>query len=217
MVTGPRSGSAPESTSMAAWASPSARLPTGRALHQLVRVSLTAILASRRCDMLKTMSAAALSFLLAVGGGVAFAESGGHASPPPKATSSQASGQQGSHANNMPRAVGFASEEVETAPWTVQSIDKQNRNLVLRGPDGTQNTVNIPAGTPGFDSLKKGDQIQLDYYEAAVVGVPANTAKPSSQSGSNSGSAQGTTDNNAHRQVRSIRKVDHNNQSKANH
>lgn len=164
--------------------------------------------------MLKTMSAAALSFLLAVGGGVAFAESGGHASAP-KATSSQASGQQGSRANT-PRAVGFASEEVETAPWTVERVDKQNRSLVLRASDGTQNTVNIPAGTPGFDSLKKGDQIQLDYYEAAVVGVPANTAKPSSQTGSNSGSAQGKNDN-ANRQVRNIRKVDQNNQSKTNH
>jgi len=117
----------------------------------------------------------------------------------------------------MPGEVGFASEEVQTAPWTVERIDKQNRNLVLRAPDGTQNTVNIPPGTPGFDSLKKGDQIQLDYYEAAVVDVPANTAKPSSHSGSSSSSAQGTNDKNAHRQVRNIRKVDQNNHSKMNH
>ncbi len=155
--------------------------------------------------MLKTMSAAALSFLLAVGGGVAFAETG-HQASPPSPTSSQTAAQPASRAA-VPAAVGFEEEDVQTAPWTVQRIDKQNRDLVLRAPDGTQNTVNIPAGTPGFDSLKKGDQVQLDYFEAAMVGVPGNTAKSASQNGSSSSTGHANADN---RRVRSIRKVGQN-------
>jgi hypothetical protein len=155
--------------------------------------------------MLKTMSAAALSFLLAVGGGVAFAEGGGQA-PSSAAPSSQSSGASAPRANS-PRAMGFEEEEVQTAPWTVQRIDQKNHDLVLRAPDGTQSTVNIPAGTPGFDSLKKGDQIQLDYFEAAVVGVPANSASKTTQTGS--GSTHAAANDTTNRQVRSIRKVGH--------
>jgi hypothetical protein len=161
--------------------------------------------------MLKTMSAAALSFLLAVGGGVAFAASGGQA-PSPAATSSASSGQKADHA--APGAMGFEEEEVQTAPWTVERIDKKNHDLVLRAADGTQNTVNIPPGTPGFDSLKKGDKIELDYFEAAVIGVPGNSAKPSSQTGAGSGHANA---DNSNRRVRSIRKVQNNSTDQSGH
>jgi hypothetical protein len=148
--------------------------------------------------MHKTMAATALSFLMAMGGGAALADAGGQTS-----SSSRA---QGSRANaNMKGPVGFAEEEVETAPWTVQRVDKQNHHLVLRAPDGTQNTVDIPAGTPGFDSLKKGDQIQLDYFDAAVV----EPAAPTSANGSD----RSATGNSSNRKVRNIRKVGHNNNS----
>ncbi len=163
--------------------------------------------------MLKTMSAAALSVLLTVGGGVALAEGSGQTPSP--AASTQSSGQNGARANHAPGAVGFEEEEVQTAPWTVERIDKKNHQLVVRAPDGTQNTMNIPSGTPGFDSLKQGDKIQLDYFEAAVVGVPGNSAKASSTAGA--GSGQAASNDNSNRQVRRIRKVNQNGNSSANH
>lgn len=150
--------------------------------------------------MRKTMVATALSFLMAIGAGAALADTGGHAPSAP--AYSRAPGQQGTAAN-APAAVGFAEEEVQTAPWTVQRVDKQNHNLVLQAPDGTQNTVSIPAGTPGFDTLKKGDQIQLDYFDAAIV-------EPAGSPTSSSGSGQKAASNDTGRKVRNIRKVGHN-------
>jgi len=166
--------------------------------------------------MHKTMAATALSFLMAVGGGVALAEAGGgQAAPSAAAPSSQASGQSSNPKTgaNTPGSVGFAEEEVQTAPWTVERVDKKNHNLVLQAPDGTQNTVDIPAGTPGFSGLAKGDQVQLDYFDAAFVGVPASNQASSTSAGS---SSQSATANNTNRKVRNIRKVGHNNNNNNN-
>lgn len=104
--------------------------------------------------MRNVMRAIPLSFLMAVGGGAALANSNSTDQTPSSsaAPSSQASGphtsgqQQGKGNGSAP--VGFAEEEVTSTPLTVEHIDKQNRNLVLRAPDGTQSTVGIPAGTP---------------------------------------------------------------------
>jgi hypothetical protein len=116
--------------------------------------------------------------------------------------------------------VGFAEEEVTSAPLTVERIDKKNRNLVLRATDGTQSTVPIPAGTPGFDSLKQGDKVQIDYYAAEVFepGQPANGAN---QTGSTSnhgnqagGTSSGATNGKAtNGKVRNIHKVGNGNET----
>lgn len=159
--------------------------------------------------MHKTMVATSLSFLMAVGGGAALAETGGQSPSPSADQPSQTSGQAGSPNNTARGPVGFAAEEIQTAPWTVERIDKQNRNMVLQAPDGTQNTVNVPAGTPGFDSLKKGDQIQLDYFEAAVVGAPGHQANAKGRTGAtgSTGANNESAGNNSNRQIRGIRKV----------
>ncbi len=169
--------------------------------------------------MHKTMAATALSFLLALGGGVALANSNSNSnsnSGHQGSSSTQGSQQQGTEAN--PKAtqpggqvpVGFAEEEVTSGPFTVQSVDKKNRNLVLRAPDGTQSTVNIPSGTPGFDPLKKGDKVQLDYFAAAVFGPGNQQGNGANQNGSMQGSSSGqanTGANNHVGKVRNIRKV----------
>lgn len=152
------------------------------------------------------MTAAALSFLMALGGGAALAETGGQGSSSSAAPPAQSSDQSGANAARGDKRgpVGFEEEEVETAPWTVQRVDTQKHNLVLQAPDGTQNTVNIPPGTPGFDSLKKGDQVQLDYFDAAVI----EPAAPNKVSGGSSGhGAQPAAGNASNRKVRNIRKV----------
>ncbi len=174
--------------------------------------------------MHNTTAATTLSFLLALGGGgVALANSNPSAKASPAAGTPAAqthaapgSDQQGTQANRpAPQAngqapVGFAEEEITSAPFTVQSIDKTNRNLVLRAPDGTQSTVNIPSGTPGFDSLKQGDRVQLDYFAAAVFGPGNQQAHRANQNGSAEGSASnqaGAGSTNRIGQVRNIRKV----------
>lgn len=166
--------------------------------------------------MRKSMAATALSFLLAMGGGAALADSsssGRSHSSPATSTSQAPASSSSKHTDrqaNQPAAVGFAEEEVTSAPLTVESVDMKNRNLVVRAPDGTKSTVDIPAGTPGFDTLKKGDKVQLDYFAAAVFG-PSNPQQPNrtSQTGSGANANAGSTASNAnHGKVRNIRKVD---------
>jgi hypothetical protein len=127
------------------------------------------------------MGAIAVSFLMAAGGGAALANSNS-GDQKPSATSSQTSGSSGSQAQ---APVGFAEEQVTSAPLTVERIDKKNRNLVVRAPDGTQSTLDIPKGTPGFDSLKKGDKVQIDYFAAEVFGG-GQAANGANQTGSTS-------------------------------
>jgi hypothetical protein len=162
--------------------------------------------------MRKTMAAMALSFLMAMGGGEAFAKSNGKGASSSSAAASQPSGQQGANGQGP---VGFAEEEIQTGPFTIERVDKQNRNMVVRGPDGTKSTVNIPSGTPGFDSLKSGDQVQFDYFEAAVVGPGSSRATGSAQTPASPGMANPASGSNASangsgRTVRNIRKVGHN-------
>ena len=174
--------------------------------------------------MRKTMAATALSFLLSVGGGVALANStsgtqGSSAAgtTPPQSSGSHGSDQQGTQANGQGPA-GFAEEEVTSAPFTVQSVDKKNRTLVLRAPDGTQSTVNIPSGTPGFDSLNKGEEVQVDYFAAEVFGPGNQQGNRANQNGANqNGSMQGSSSSQANAgtnnhigKVRNIRKVNNN-------
>ena len=150
--------------------------------------------------MRKSMAATALSFLLAVGGGAALADS----SP---------SGQHATQANSQ-GPVGFAEEEVTSAPLTVERVDKKNRNVVVRAADGTQSTVDIPSGTPGFDSLKKGDKSSSTILKPLCSDLPTNSKAiaPSQTSASPSGAANSagasTTGNTNHGKVRNIRKVD---------
>ncbi|MFL5303589.1 MAG: hypothetical protein ACJ8F1_00175 [Polyangia bacterium] len=139
------------------------------------------------------MAATALTFLLAVGGGAALADSASGAKSQPQQTQAKSQG-----------PVGFAEEEVTSAPLTVERVDKKNRNVVLRAADGTQSTVDIPSGTPGFDSLKKGDKVQLDYFAAAVFG-PGNQQQ-GNRANANSGNA--AAGNASQGKVRNIRKVD---------
>ncbi len=160
--------------------------------------------------MRKTLGAISVSFLMAVGGGAALAESnsGGQKPSTSAAAPSKASGTQTAGQQTAP--VGFAEEEATSGPFTVESVNKKDRNLMLRAPDGTESTVAISAGTPGFDSLKKGDIVQLDYFAAAVFeGGQRTNAASQSGSGQNHASNQagGTTSSTNGGQVRRIHKI----------
>jgi hypothetical protein len=176
--------------------------------------------------MRNATGAISLSFLMAVGGGAALANSNsGDDQKPPSSSSapssqtsgSQAAGQQHGQPSEQPQGqangrgpVGFAEEEVTSAPLTVERIDTKNRNLVVRAPDGTQSTVDIPAGTPGFDSLKKGDKVQIDYFAAEVFGrgQPANGANQTGSTSNHASNQAGGTGSGANNgKVRNIRKV----------
>ena len=62
---------------------------------------------------------------------------------------------------------------------TVEKIDKSGRKLTLKGPDGEKKEIKVPADVKGFEKLKAGDKIEVDYVESLAVSMlPAGT-KPS--------------------------------------
>ena len=61
---------------------------------------------------------------------------------------------------------------VETT-LTVEGVDKVNRYVTLKGPEGRMVTVYADARVKNLDQLKKGDQVNVKYYQGAAVNVVA--------------------------------------------
>ena len=58
-----------------------------------------------------------------------------------------------------------------TATATVDAIERNSRMLTLKRPDGTMETIRVPAEVKRFDALKVGDTITATYYENVVLRV----------------------------------------------
>lgn len=54
---------------------------------------------------------------------------------------------------------------------TVENIDRQNREVTLRGPEGNTRTLKVGRDVAAFDRLQKGDQVVATYTEAFSVKV----------------------------------------------
>ena len=84
---------------------------------------------------------------------------------------------------------------------TVEAVDKANRYVTLKGPEGNMVSVYADARVKNFDQIKKGDQVDLKYYQAMAVDVvppgqestkPAvSTAKVSAEKGASPAGAVG--------------------------
>src|SRR5262249_51142653 len=63
----------------------------------------------------------------------------------------------------------------------VQKVDVKNRELSLKDPDGNVFKVQVPESVKRLGEIKKGDQIQLDYYQSIALRLqaPGETAPPS--------------------------------------
>ena len=71
-----------------------------------------------------------------------------------------------------------ATAQIKTLPGesitvtaTVDAIERSSRLLTLRRPDGTMETIKVPAEVKRFDALKVGDTISATYYENIVLRV----------------------------------------------
>ena len=70
-----------------------------------------------------------------------------------------------------------------TATATIEAIDKANRVVTLKGPEGNSVDVKAPDQMEGFNSLKVGDQVTATYFNAVMLrarrpGDPASTGEP---------------------------------------
>ena len=71
-----------------------------------------------------------------------------------------------------------AAAQIKTLPGpsitvtaTVDAIERSSRMLTLKKPDGTMETIKVPADVKRFDALKVGDTISATYYENVVLRV----------------------------------------------
>jgi hypothetical protein len=65
---------------------------------------------------------------------------------------------------------------------TVKSIDKSTRRVTLETREGKTMAVQVPEKVKGFDKLKKGDTVDIDYYQSMAVAVmPPGSGPPSRQ------------------------------------
>jgi len=63
--------------------------------------------------------------------------------------------------------------ETKTVTASVESIEKAQREVTVKKPDGTYDVFYFPESIKRFDSLKVGDKITAKYYENLVLRVKA--------------------------------------------
>ena len=78
----------------------------------------------------------------------------------------------------------FSDVSVITA--TVESVDAQNRIIMLKDAAGNVEGLIAPKSVKNFDQIKKGDKFVFEYTESIAVGL---TPKTSSNPGTASSSA----------------------------
>jgi hypothetical protein len=56
-----------------------------------------------------------------------------------------------------------------TVAATVDKVDTQDRQLMLRDNKGNQFKVNVPEDVTRFDAIKKGDKVTVDFYSSVAL------------------------------------------------
>ena len=70
-----------------------------------------------------------------------------------------------------------AAESIE-ALVTVVAIDKKARTVVIRGPRGGTEELQVPPEAQNFDTIKQGDVFRIKYAEAVALTVVPQGGEP---------------------------------------
>lgn len=62
---------------------------------------------------------------------------------------------------------------------SVMAIDNTDRSVLLKTSDGTENWVHVPESVAAFDRLKKGDKVNVDYFQSLAISLAPSGSKPS--------------------------------------
>jgi hypothetical protein len=92
--------------------------------------------------------------------------------------------EQGQGEKSGPAGAGAVSGEADlvATTGTIQSIDRDNHLLVFKDQSGDQIKVQVPPGLPGFDQVKKGQRVDLTYYDSIAVSfLPPGAAQPADE------------------------------------
>src|SRR3954468_24800901 len=77
----------------------------------------------------------------------------------------------------QPGAMHTATQTTH-ASVTVTAIDKSARKLTLKTSDGEKMDVQVPEDVQGFEKLKAGDKVDIDYQESVAIGIAPKGSKP---------------------------------------
>ncbi len=81
---------------------------------------------------------------------------------------------QAAEQQEMEPIVGSVSETVAT----VEDIDKDNRRLTLKGPEGRTFDVKIGPQVQNFDQIDKGDEIEISYLGSVSLRISTEPVPP---------------------------------------
>lgn len=68
-----------------------------------------------------------------------------------------------------PETTSMAQKMSATA--TVEKVDTDDRNLVLKDEQGNEFKVHVSDDVTRFDAIKKGDRIKVDYYQSIALSL----------------------------------------------
>ena len=69
--------------------------------------------------------------------------------------------------------------DVSVITATVDSVDVQNRMVMLKDASGNVEGLKVAKSNKSFDQIKKGDKFVIEYTESIAVGLtPATMSKP---------------------------------------
>lgn len=85
-------------------------------------------------------------------------------------------GQQG-QGRQLPGAL--KSRETQTITATVQKVDKEKRQVTLKGEGGNTVTIRVPETARNFDQIKAGDTVTAKYTQSVAVAVRKSDEPPS--------------------------------------
>lgn len=85
--------------------------------------------------------------------------------------------------SKVPAGEGVELGEVSVITVNVVGIDKKDRTLTLRGPQGDVVTVEVTDDVRNFDQIEVGDKVKVTYYEAVAVYFGEHGTQPKADAG----------------------------------
>jgi len=75
---------------------------------------------------------------------------------------------------------GGSTTRTDTTHATVAitAIDKDARKVTVKMHDGEKTDIEVPAEVQGFDKLKVGDKVDVDYSESVALAIAPKGTKP---------------------------------------
>ncbi|MDJ0816410.1 MAG: hypothetical protein QNJ58_09405 [Desulfobacterales bacterium] len=74
------------------------------------------------------------------------------------------------------------SEIVEVVA-TVVAIDRVDRHVTLRAPDGSFHTIEVDHAARNFDQVEIGDKVRVEFYESVALYLGQKGEKPETKAG----------------------------------